>query len=290
MKNDMFNCNKQREFVENIIQNVPPNRQLEFDVNWYKEFINICEISISAFCDTCNAERVFVANIYDYIRSTMGKDVIRLHGGNVIPVSSEFAKSQSFSERMMKKSYVLVFELNCAKCGEKHYFSLLLQGNTIVKIGQYPSFAHNDIANLKKYKNLISKYYPELTRSVSAYSQGMGVAAFVYLRRILEHIVEKRFTGDKSLKFIEKLHEVEKREQIIPDELETIKNQIYSILSKGVHEYDEDECLKLYLAVKFVVERILDIELEKKNNAKKAKAAIQAIKEKLQEGETNGQA
>ena len=117
----------------------------------------------------------------------------------------------------------------------------------------------------------------------------MGVAAFVYLRRILEHLVEKRFTGDKALKFSDKLHEVEKNERIIPIELNPIKNQIYAILSKGVHEYEENECLELFLAVKFVIERMLDMELEKKNNISKANIAMTAIKSKLKENENKEQ-
>lgn len=283
MKDNIFDVETQREFIENILQNEPPYKKIEFDVNWYNKIINVSEISISAFCENCNAERIFTTDVYDELRNTIGKDVIRLHGGSVMPTSPEFIKRPSIADRMQGKSYLLGFELKCAKCGELHYFSILLFENTILKMGQYPSYANEEIKNVKKYKNLISKYYPELTRSISAYSQGMGVAAFVYLRRILEHLVEKRFEGDKSLKFSEKLHEVEKKEQIIPNELQIIKNQIYSILSKGIHEYEEDECLELYLAVKFVIERILDIELEKQRNQKRALDAMSAIKSKLQE-------
>ena len=77
--------------------------------------------------------------------------------------------------------------------------------------------------------------------------------------------------------------DVEESEIIIPVEFETIKNEIYTILSKGVHEYEEDECLGLYEAVKYVIERLLDIELEKKENAKKTSEVLKAIKDKLRD-------
>lgn len=271
------------EFIENILQNEPPYKKIEIDVKWYKQFINISKIAISSFCDKCYAESVFTADICDDIRFLMGKDVIRLHGGSVTPNARELASSQSIENRMKGKSYLLGIEMKCAKCGEKHYFSLVFNEDYIVKIGQYPSYSSVEAKNAIKYKNLISKYYPEFTRSINAFSQGMGVASFVYLRRILEHLVEKRFTGDQSLKFSDKLHLVEKQEKIIPDELEPIKNQIYSILSKGIHEYEEDECLELYLAVKFIIECILDLELEKKNKKIKALSAMSTIKNKLKE-------
>ena len=282
-----FDIFEQKKFLENIIQNEPPYKKLEFNTNWYKDFVNISDIAISTFCNNCDAERVFNANIYETIRKLMGSDVIRLSGGIAVgnPNPNQY---KSLGQRIKGKSYFLNFEMKCAMCGEIHYFSLVFTENTVVKIGQYPSFTNDEVKNIRKYKNLISKYYPELTRSINAYSQGMGVASFVYLRRILEHLVEKKYTGDLSLKFCDKLQEVEKTEQIIPKELEPIKNEIYSILSKGVHEYEEDECLSLYLSVKYVIERLLDIELEKKNNKDKALAAMATIKSKLQEDTNNG--
>lgn len=288
MKDNVFDYSIQRESIENILQNEPPYKKFEFDFDWYHKFINVNELSISTFCNKCDAERIFTTNINDEIRGAMRKDVIRLSGGSVIPVSTVGIKQQSIADRMEGKSYLLGIEMKCAKCGELRYYSLLLMENTMIKIGQYPSYVNNEVNDVKKYKNLISKYYPELTRSINAYSQGMGVAAFVYLRRILEHLIEKRFVGDNTLKFSDKLHEVEKNEVVIPDELDPIKNQIYSILSKGVHEYEENECLDLYLAVKFVIERMLDIELEKKNNLNKASMVMSVIKSKLKEEENNG--
>ncbi len=187
------------------------------------------------------------------------------------------SRKPSPEEYYNDKEYFVNITLRCAKCGEAHYYSLLFKGNTVTKIGQYPSFSKSEVQSLRKYKNLISKYYPELTRSVNAYSQGMGVAAFVYLRRILEYLVESKYNGDTSWKFIEKLKEVEKTEEIMPEELSAVKEEIYSVLSKGIHEYEEDECMELYLAVKYVIERILDIELERKSRLLKANEAMKAI-------------
>ena len=85
MKENVFDDTKQRAFIENIIENEPPYKKIDFDVNWYTKLINVSDISINAFCDTCDAERVFTANVYNYLRNSIGKNVIRLHGGSVIP-------------------------------------------------------------------------------------------------------------------------------------------------------------------------------------------------------------
>ena len=181
-------------------------------------------------------------------------------------------------------SFVLAF--NCQHdCSERHYCILHLKNLTIEKIGQYPSFTKESISEkLRKYKNLIPKYYPELTKAVSAYSQNMSVAGFVYLRRILEHLVDKKYStyGELAgIKFIDKLNEVEKYEKIIPDELKELKAQIYSVLSKGVHEYSEEECSQLFPAVQFVIESILDEQLAADERKRKAAEAKKIIADKL---------
>jgi hypothetical protein len=176
------------------------------------------------------------------------------------------------------------FTLSCAKCASVVYFSLLVTGSGIMKIGQYPSFASEEAAKVKKYKNIIPKYYEELTRSLNSYSQGMNIGAFVYLRRIYEHLIESRYSGNDNTKFIDKLKAVEAEEKIIPEDLTEVKNQLYEVLSKGVHEYTENDCGRMYPFLRFCIEAILDEELAKKerkekaNNAKKAISAVLAKK------------
>lgn len=273
---DKYDVQKQKELLVQILTNEPPYKALDFEYDWYLYFGNIENLCIDAYCENCNGEKVFdgaVKESFQYLYLS----TIQVIGG---PPGS---RKPSPEEYYNDKEYFVNITLRCAKCGESHYYSLLFRGNTVTKIGQYPSFSKSEVQSLRKYKNLISKYYPELTRSVNAYSQGMGVAAFVYLRRILEYLVESKYNGDASWKFIEKLKEVEKTEEIIPEELSAVKEEIYSVLSKGIHEYEEDECMELYLAVKYVIERMLDIELERKSRLSKANEAMKAIKSKLQE-------
>ena len=272
---ERMDTTEQKALLIQLLENEPPYKVMQFEYKWYINYGFIEDIRIDDFCQTCDAQKVFCSEVKENFKELL-TDTFKVIGGppgTNGPAPSEFYKD---------KEYFVNLILYCAKCGEPHYYSLLFKGNTVTKIGQYPSFTKVAAQDLKKYKNLISKYYPELTKSVNAYSQGMGVAAFVYLRRILEYLVESRFNGDASWKFIEKLKEVEKTETIIPSELSEIKSEIYSILSKGIHEYEEEECMQLYLSVKFIIERMLDLELEKKENANKAKIAIKAIKGKLQ--------
>lgn len=258
-----------------ILENQPPYKKFDFDIKWYYKLISLEDLSIRTYCESCQSDSVFC--------TTLSNAVYEIKNECLRVTSNIFnAANPGTCEHLRKRSFVVPLTFQCAKCKTSHYYFLLITNGKIIKVGQYPSYTSNDVQNVRKYKNLISKYYPELTKSINAYSQGMGVAAFVYLRRILEHLVESRFTGDKSCKFDEKFKAVEAAEQLIPEELSPAKLRIYSILSKGVHEYAEEECMELYLVVKYVVERMLDIELEKQENQRKAKAAIAAINIKLQ--------
>ena len=121
--------------------------------------------------------------------------------------------------------------MECAKC-ESRIFFCFLHKDGLIKIGQFPSFASLRTRDIKKYKNLIPKFYLELQTSLNAFSQGMGIGAFVYLRRIIESLVDKKYkqyvdTNYKRTpgnKLIDRLKEVEKHEQIIPDEIKEAKN------------------------------------------------------------------
>lgn len=200
-----------------------------------------------------------------------------------VPVRTDITILKDGPESYEANFIGLIFK--CAHCEEEHYFAFRIDGQSIYKVGQFPSFSREHTQDLKKYKNLISKYYTELTSAVNLYSQNVGIAAFVYLRRILEHLVNTKYfvlpdaSGDA--KFIEKLKAVENVEVVIPSELAEIKEQIYSVLSKGIHEYSEQECLDLFDTVLFVITAILDQELYKKEQAEKAANAKKMIAKKL---------
>ena len=52
---------------------------------------------------------------------------------------------------------------------------------------------------------------------------------------------------------------------------------LYAILSKGIHDLSEDECLKYFETVKIGIEQILDEKIIQKEKAEKAAKAREAI-------------
>lgn len=271
-------------FFIDLLQNQPPYKTVPISLNDYKNLAECKIVKIEGVCTSCGKERTLVsANMTDFAHSLMEEVLKQTSTPRFVPVNPISEAQKSGADRYPVKFLGLM--CNCAHCAEEHYFAIRIDGQSICKIGQYPSFSRKETHSLKKYKNLISKYYTELTKSVNLYSQGLGIGSFVYLRRILEHLVETKYYAlpehEETARFIDKLKAVQKVEAIIPPELDEIKEQIYSVLSKGIHEYSEEECYALYDVVLYVVTAILDQELYKKEQAEKVAAAKKAIIGKL---------
>lgn len=267
--------------MENLLEEKPPYKAIDLNPKYLHSIGSIKNLSMTHYCEKCHQLRTFKSS--DWPFNSINGDY-----------QKKFTKQiPGYSEKDWAENYqdVFLLEFTCQHdCGEAHYITLQIAKLGIQKIGQYPTFAKEEVhAKLFQYKSLISEYYPELTRAVSAYSQNMGVASFVYLRRILEHLIEgkyKQYGGTaEDIKFIDKLHVVENHEKVIPDDFNEIKNQIYSVLSKGVHEYEESECLTLFPAVKYIIESILDEELLKREKARRAQEAKKIIQDKLKAGD-----
>lgn len=152
----------------------------------------------------------------------------------------------------------------------------------IEKTGQYPSIADLQMFDIEKYRRVLDKdSYRDFTRAIGLYADGIGCGSFIYLRRILEKIVvseHKKCLGCEGwnekkyddARFDEKLRLLEKfGKKIVPDSISVSKNKIYGVLSRGVHESTEEECLGLFPAMKFAIEEILEDQLQKKEREKR---------------------
>ena len=131
----------------------------------------------------------------------------------------------------------------------------------------------------------------EFKRAIGLAAHGTGVGSFVYLRRIFENLIFEAYTEHKSAlgvaekDFISKKMEekVEVLKAHLPSQLVEMKS-VYSILSKGLHELSEEECLAYFGPLKLCIELILDQKIEmdlKKQREKRVKDEIQNIHKKL---------
>lgn len=179
--------------------------------------------------------------------------------------------------------------LRCQR-DEKHVYTFYfrVKDQVIQKVGQYPSMEDIASSDVEKYrKQLGAAYFSELHRAGGLASFGIGIGAFVYLRRIFERLIYQHrdeFDPDGS-----KLPEfatmrMEERvlalRSILPPAL--VKNRAtYSILSKGIHELSEDECLKHFPVVRAAIIMMLDQDYQAEEAARLAAALDKEIQDAL---------
>lgn len=146
----------------------------------------------------------------------------------------------------------------------------LIHNKTITKIGQYPSIADIVTIDIQKYRRVLGdEQYSEFSRAIGLTSHGIGIGAFVYLRRIFENLIEEAHQVQKEVGgWDENAYQKSRMEEkivLLKDSLPNflVENKtLYSILSKGIHELRENECLKAFPTTKLGIELILDEKLE----------------------------
>ncbi len=224
---------------------------------------------IDAYCVWCHKERVFTP-------------VDRLYDSTYIP------------RWTTRHDGLITVSFTCAG-DEKHkyYVYFIKTGLTLRKVGQYPCVADFQIPQALKYRKILGdKQYKELTKGIGLNAHGVGIGSFVYLRRIFEDLISEAYS--LTLQEDPNFNQDEYRKAHMDEKIQMVKNhlpeflvenkKLYGILSKGLHELSEEECLKYFQSVRIGIEQILDekIELaERKAKAEKARHALQDVLEEV---------
>lgn len=252
------------------------------------------KVRISAYCKECKEKRVFSMKPYIHFEEDdkgcysqkLSEEIWGLQKSYILedtPSPDGCVKKQNTEWKwknwqIEEVSRILVFQFVCSM-NEKHHldYIVLTTDNSMMKIGQYPSVADMTFPELDAYKHVISKEdRKELGTAIGLFASGVGAGSYVYLRRILERLIyqAKENVGDAIDD--EKFEQARMAERIkmldgyLPEVL--INNTtIYGILSKGIHELSEEECLKYFPVVKECIYQILGMwESLRKKQADKA--------------------
>lgn len=201
---------------------------------------------------------------------------------------SEFAEKTLI--RKLGEKCVFIRKFNCPRepldSAHSQVFIFRIIGTTLIKVGQHPSLADLSKEDLKKYRKLNDDVYSELNRAVGLSTYGIGIGSFVYLRRIIEkHIVLPQI---KKLLLEGTINEEQISKSDFKEKIRLIKDRlpvflventkIYSILSKGIHELDEEECKNYFPILRTAIEIILDEEIDRNEKVKKNKLIADQLK------------
>lgn len=285
-----------------------------------EEFHSFIEVLINPFeqfetiCVTCRRNRLFkLTSAFETVSSSHKVKSLIIHTRKLID-NIETAKSHGPENENVQKNImewrnsldlnfnrlpelfheVTFFstEYNCSfSNAHSMIFIFYIQNNSIMKIGQYPSFADLSEPQVEQYRNLLGhERFRDLTRALGLYAHGIGAGSFVYLRRIFEHLLdeanqkalsignydEEDFKGKRVVERIKLL------EDFLPPFI--VKNRkLYSILSFGVHTLDDQKCLQYFPLVRSGIELILDEEIRHREEEEKVKAIESELDDLIKE-------
>lgn len=216
---------------------------------------------------------------------------ITFEGYNPLLGTDSTYKVEGFSDNTSAAFFyysgVKYINIKCKRTDEIFNFFIKYDktNNNIMKIGQYPSVADFHISEIKKYNKILSKdKQREFTRAIGLAANGVGIGSFVYLRRIFEYLIYETFEECKKQDLIneEDFTKAKMNDKIsllsshLPNFLVENKH-MYSILSKGIHELEEDICLKYFDILRVGIEIILDEKLDEFNKKQKMEEAKKKI-------------
>ncbi len=136
------------------------------------------------------------------------------------------------------------------------------------KVGQIPAWSIDIDKELEKNLEEYTEYYKN---GLICESQGYGVGAFAYFRRIVEGVIDEllKFTSDllkgEDLEKYKEAFEKTKTTRVAQEKIDLVKDLIpsslcpngvnplgilHSSLSQGLHAENDDECLELSDAIK----------------------------------------
>ena len=256
-------------------------------------------VRISVYCKECKAERVFAMNSLFYYtffpdgsiqQRNLGSDLIYYQ--NIQSSSGTKALllngSQEWSwttPALQMYTRVIHFPFVCAMDSNHHLdFIVEIHNNTMRKIGQYPSVADISFPELEQYKKVMSETNRrEMRKAIGLFAHGIGAGSYVYLRRIFEETLDMakkkaeadinntaNLTGYEKLKVVDK---VDRLKDYLPEMIVNNKT-IYGILSKGIHELSEEECLAYFPVLRDCIYTIMQ-QWEERRKIEEGKKELQ---------------
>jgi hypothetical protein len=157
------------------------------------------------------------------------------------------------SETRMAFDDTIRFHCTFDNAHQVRLFAVLQEG-VIEKCGQKPSYAElAQVEDRELTKNLSEQDRREYYKAVGLAAHDTGIGAYTYLRRIFENLVFSRFDQNKAANKWkdEDFYKLRMTERIsfLKDYLPPllVKNSAtYSIVSDGIHNLTEEECLNFF--------------------------------------------
>lgn len=219
--------------------------------------------TFDCYCTVCQRETSF----------TITPSVVQNSGGG-----SRIGRPQ--------KGEPLVFAVRavCQRDNNSYDYAFAYVDKKFTKIGQFPSMGDISFKELKGIdKGLEPLDRKELGTAIGLFSHDAASGAFVYLRRVFERMINRAYdrhversgviAGFRDLHMNQRIAALK---DDLPDRL-VQHSAVFRVLSAGIHELTDEQCLTLFPVVKAIVFQMLEQEEHLRRKAKAEKDADEAF-------------
>lgn len=234
-------------------------------------------VRINSYCTECKMERVFTMRPLTYYIECGDNEVerklsdeVRSLQKHIYGSETEYRKEnggewQWKNPAIDETARVLAFKFVCSMNEGHHLDYIAVADNkTFCKIGQYPSIADLTFPILDAYEKVLSANdRKEFGRAIGLYASGIGAGSYVYLRRIFERLlIQAKSNAGESIdnELFNKAH-VDEKITMLKDYLPkmlTDNTVLYGILSKGIHQLSEEDCIEYFPVLRDCIFMILN--------------------------------
>lgn len=265
-----------------FLEEYPLYRKFKYDLPAIEKFP---KVSINIKCPKCNDKRTFVPVTIFYKDQNEIEDVDHYGYINAMP----------------KDNSNFILRYVCASCKEfERLFILRVDKklNHILKVGQFPPW---DITISKSLEKILDKFSEYYKKGLICESQGYGIGANAYFRRIVEELIDDLLgqipdlmSGEEKIKYEEALEESRKTKNaqnkialvkdllppiLIPERHNPLKT-LYEILSVGIHELTDEKCLENAQIIRKILTFLINSILKRKKEQQEFSEGMKKLLEK----------
>lgn len=234
------------------------------------------KIPVNMNCQVCNSQQTFnMTNEYYHLGN----------GGHDIE-----ARNRVFDLQYLCES--------CRQFTRRFFVHVNNELDTLYKVGQYPEW---EIKMDKNLERTLGKHSTNFRKGLVCESQGYGIGAFSYYRRITEDIIDELLDSISDL--IEEEHKKEyeaalvkaKSTRVTQEKIDIVKDLLptilkpngvnplgvlHSELSEGLHAATDENCLENASHVKSILVFLINQIIQSKESAKSFTTSMKSLLDK----------
>ena len=251
--------------------------------------------AINAHCPICGSAQTFNCETDLQQTAKGGISAMSLaRGGEILWTPGIRLTYECASCRKGMRHYLILVEQDSVPIGEFGPLKTMAPA-VIAKIGQYPPI---DISGDPAISSLLGSDADYFKKGLICESQGYGIGAFVYYRRIVERLIDGLLeeigylvAEDAQAEYSEALARV-RQSHVAAEKIEVVApllppvlrpgdanplTLLHSALSKGVHSLSDDECLDRAAVVRDTLTYLVHQVRENRDSADRYKERIKKL-------------